>query len=90
VDKLSETVGFIGLGQMGGDMAKNLLSAGVDLIVYDQLQDVSSEYVQLGARVAKSPAMMAAQVKKIFEPLFFTACDAYSVYIIKLQRGYHG
>ena len=33
VDRSLETVGFISLGQMGGGMAKNLLLAGVDLIV---------------------------------------------------------
>jgi 3-hydroxyisobutyrate dehydrogenase len=66
VDKPSETVGFIGLGQMGSGMVKNLLSTGVDLIVYDQHKDVSTKYVRLGARIAKSPAIMASQVTKFF------------------------
>jgi 3-hydroxyisobutyrate dehydrogenase-like beta-hydroxyacid dehydrogenase len=72
VDRPSETVGFIGLGQMGGGMAKNLLLAGVGLIDYDQHQKISNEYVQLGARVSKSPAIMAAQAKKIFLCFPFT------------------
>ena len=31
----SNGVGFIGLGNMGGPMAQNLLKAGMDLHVYD-------------------------------------------------------
>ena len=72
VAKPTETIGFIGLGQMGGGMAKNLLAAGVDLVVYDQDQDLSAEYVKLGARFTNSPADVAAQVSKLFLCLPFT------------------
>ena len=72
MDRSLETVGFIGLGQMGGGMVRNLLLAGVDLIVYDQRQDVSNKYVELGARIAKSPAIMAVQVKKFSLPSVHT------------------
>ena len=45
VDRPSKTVDFIGLGLMGGGMAKILLLAGVDLIVCDLRQEFSNEYV---------------------------------------------
>jgi 3-hydroxyisobutyrate dehydrogenase-like beta-hydroxyacid dehydrogenase len=76
VDRSLETVGFIGLGQMGGGMVRNLLLAGVDLIVYDQRQDVSNKYVELGARIAISPANMAVQVKKFLCLPFTPKVDA--------------
>ena len=53
-------------------MAKNVMAAGVYLIVSDQRQDVSAEYVKLGARAAKSPADLASQVSKLFMCLPFT------------------
>ena len=34
-----EKVGFIGLGNMGGGMAKNLCEKGHDVIAYDVCQD---------------------------------------------------
>ena len=37
VDK--EKVGFIGLGNMGGGMAKNLVQKGHDVVAYDVCQD---------------------------------------------------
>lgn len=42
-------VGFIGLGIMGKPMAKNLLKAGVSLMVYDINHEVVSECTVLGA-----------------------------------------
>jgi 2-hydroxy-3-oxopropionate reductase len=45
-------VGFIGLGIMGKPMAKNLIRAGYELIVYDIAKDPVSELVALGATSA--------------------------------------
>lgn len=42
--------GFIGLGIMGRPMAKNLLSAGVELMVYDLNDEVVKELEDLGAQ----------------------------------------
>ena len=68
VNRSLETVGFIGLGQMGDGKAKNLLLAGVDLMVYDLLQDVTDKYVQLGAHIAKSSTTIATLQKNISLP----------------------
>ena len=47
------TIGFIGLGNMGSHMARNLIKAGHDLKVYD-LNDETLRYVaQAGAKAAE-------------------------------------
>ena len=43
-------IGFIGLGIMGKPMAKNLLKAGVELMVCDLNRDAVNDLVQAGAR----------------------------------------
>jgi len=41
-------IGFIGLGIMGRPMAKNLLKAGKDLIVFDVVKEASEEIAAAG------------------------------------------
>ncbi len=53
-------IGFIGLGIMGDSMARNLLSAGYELSVYDQLAEKSAALAGAGAVVCASPAEVAA------------------------------
>jgi 3-hydroxyisobutyrate dehydrogenase-like beta-hydroxyacid dehydrogenase len=48
-------VGFIGLGQMGGAMATNLLNAGHELVVWNRSPDKADALVEAGARRATSP-----------------------------------
>ena len=43
-------VGFIGLGIMGRPMAKNLLKAGVELMVCDLNKEAVADLVQAGAK----------------------------------------
>ena len=45
-------IGFIGLGIMGKPMAKNLLKAGVDLLVCDLNEEAVTEVTQAGAEAA--------------------------------------
>ncbi len=52
-------VGFIGLGIMGKPMAKNLLKAGYDLVVYDVMADAVKELGDAGAQKADSIAEVA-------------------------------
>jgi 3-hydroxyisobutyrate dehydrogenase len=52
-------VGFIGLGQMGGPMSKNVLAAGHDLIVHDVSPEAGAGLVASGARWAETPAQTA-------------------------------
>ena len=64
-----ETVGYIGLGNMGAPMTRNLLKAGYPVIVHDldpaRMQVLADE----GASIAKSPAEVACQVSVAFSSL---------------------
>lgn len=51
-----KTVAFVGLGQMGGPMAENLLKKGHPLVVYDVDPRKIARLVELGARKAAGPA----------------------------------
>lgn len=51
--------GFVGLGFMGGPMARNLLNAGVDLTVFDIKPEAMTDCVVLGAKAAESVSDMA-------------------------------
>lgn len=58
---MAAKIGFVGLGAMGGPMARNLLKAGIGLVVHDldprKVQSLSAA----GAEVAHAPETMARQ-----------------------------
>lgn len=56
----STKVGFIGLGRMGGGMARNLLKSTGELLVYDVSAAAMEPLVDAGATACASPAQMAA------------------------------
>lgn len=53
-------VGFVGVGNMGGPMARNALRAGHDLHVFDVREDALPTLREAGAHVCGSPAEAAA------------------------------
>ena len=55
-----ETVGFIGLGNMGGGMSANIQRAGYPMVVYDLREEASKPLLEGGARLANSPAEVAS------------------------------
>jgi 2-hydroxy-3-oxopropionate reductase len=57
------TVGFLGLGIMGKPMAKNLIKAGYDLVVYNRSKNSVRELEDLGATSADNPAKLAGKVE---------------------------
>ncbi len=64
---MTESVGFIGLGTMGGPMAANLAKAGVPLVVYDASPAAAAAAaVPPGVPVAGSPGDVAARVAVLF------------------------
>ena len=62
-------IGFIGLGIMGKPMAKNLLKAGYELVVFDINQDAVNEVVAAGAKSAPTSKDVAAQSEVVITML---------------------
>jgi len=58
--EMSDSVGFIGLGIMGGGMARNLLEAGFDVTVWNRTASRAESLAAAGASVAESPAAVAS------------------------------
>lgn len=54
-------IGFIGLGIMGKPMAKNLIKAGYELVVFNRSAASADELVGLGAEKETSPKAVAAK-----------------------------
>jgi len=62
-------IGFIGLGNMGGPMARRLIEAGHKLIVYDTRNDAVAPFVAMGAQLAASPQDVADRVETVMASL---------------------
>jgi 3-hydroxyisobutyrate dehydrogenase-like beta-hydroxyacid dehydrogenase len=62
-------VGFIGLGNMGSAIARNLIKAGHDLTVYNRTQSRAEPFVSLGARIAETPSEAAADAEVLITML---------------------
>ena len=56
---MAEKVGFIGLGIMGKPMAKNLMEAGYELVLYNRTLEKAEELAEDGAEVAVNPREVA-------------------------------
>jgi 2-hydroxy-3-oxopropionate reductase len=59
---MAQTVGMIGLGIMGRPMTKNLIKAGLPVVVHSRSQGPVEELVGAGAKRGSSPKDVAAQV----------------------------
>jgi len=57
----TQTIGFVGLGRMGGNMAARLLAAGHDLVVSDPSDAAAQALVDKGARRVANPREVGAQ-----------------------------
>ena len=57
---MTERIGFIGLGIMGGGMARNILKAGFGLRVWNRTAARAEALVAAGAELGASPADVAA------------------------------
>ncbi|XP_030058314.1 3-hydroxyisobutyrate dehydrogenase, mitochondrial [Microcaecilia unicolor] len=62
-------VGFIGLGNMGNPMAKNLLKHGYPVIAYDVFPNACKEFQDSGAQLMESPADVAERADRIITML---------------------
>src|SRR3989441_11032042 len=64
---MNDSVGFIGLGTMGGPMAQNLVKAGVSLVVHDANPNATKPFAGLpGVSLARSAADVAARTTTLF------------------------
>jgi 2-hydroxy-3-oxopropionate reductase len=63
--RMSDRIGFIGLGVMGKPMARNLLSRGFPLVVHSRSRGPVDELAAAGAEVAASPADVARRARTI-------------------------
>jgi 3-hydroxyisobutyrate dehydrogenase-like beta-hydroxyacid dehydrogenase len=66
---VSEPIGFVGLGQMGGPMSRRLLAAGHGLVVYDARGEAVAALVAAGAEAAISPAEVAERAELVLVSL---------------------
>ena len=64
-----QKLGFIGLGIMGKPMAKNLLKAGYELVVYDINQEAVKELVESGAKAGVSSKDVAERSEVVITML---------------------
>jgi len=62
-------IGFIGLGNMGRPMARRLIEAGHELVVYDICYEAAAPLVALGAQLASSPQDVADRVETVMASL---------------------
>ncbi|CAJ0599697.1 unnamed protein product [Cylicocyclus nassatus] len=67
--QMMTTVGFIGLGNMGAHMARNLMKNGHKLVVYDINKKVVDSFKADGAEAAACPAEVAAASSDIITML---------------------
>jgi 3-hydroxyisobutyrate dehydrogenase len=73
-------IAFIGLGNMGAPMARNLIKAGHDLNLFDLNQQVLAELAKLGGRITESPKH-AAQGAQLVITMLPAAAHVRSVYL---------
>ncbi|WP_213880548.1 3-hydroxyisobutyrate dehydrogenase [Pseudomonas sp. dw_358] len=73
-------IAFIGLGNMGAPMARNLIKAGHTLHLFDLNQQVLGELAELGGQVSDSPRD-AARVAELVITMLPAAAHVRSVYL---------
>jgi len=64
-----QSIGFVGVGRMGGPMVRRLLNAGFDLTIYDKSDAAVAPLVELGAKRAASPAQVASAAEIVLASL---------------------
>ncbi|NWF54601.1 MAG: 3-hydroxyisobutyrate dehydrogenase, partial [Syntrophaceae bacterium] len=62
-------IGFIGLGNMGNPMARNLIQSGHELVVYDIVQAARDKLTAMGAKAASSAKHLASEVELVITML---------------------
>ncbi|SEJ15515.1 3-hydroxyisobutyrate dehydrogenase [Pseudomonas linyingensis] len=74
-------IGFLGLGNMGAPMARNLLKAGHQLTVFDLSVAAVASLVEAGATAANSPAALARADVELIITMLPAAAHVKAVYL---------
>ena len=70
-------VGFVGLGTMGGNAAKNLIRAGFTVVLHDLRPEAAADHLAMGATWAASPRDMIDRVDCVVSMVFGPShCEA--------------
>src|SRR5512139_4127466 len=64
-----ESVGFVGLGTIGGVVARNIQKAAYAMVVYDIVPEAARTLIASGARLAASAAEVARECRVVFTSL---------------------
>ncbi|MEM9926614.1 MAG: NAD(P)-dependent oxidoreductase [Cyanobacteria bacterium P01_D01_bin.50] len=62
-------IGFIGVGNMGNPMARNLVESGFSLVVHDLYMKSAENLIERGAKWAESPTIVASQTDTVITML---------------------
>ncbi len=62
-------VGFIGLGKMGGGLARNLIRSGYEVTVFDINEEAIKQTLAVGGNCSESPVELASNVDVLFTSL---------------------
>jgi 3-hydroxyisobutyrate dehydrogenase len=63
------TIGFVGLGTIGGAIAENIRKAGYSMVVHDIRPEATQRLVEKGAESAATPSQAAARCRVVFTSL---------------------
>ena len=63
-------IGFIGLGTMGSNAAKNILRAGFRTVVHDLRPETAKDHLAMGAAWADSPKAVIDEVDCVVSMVF--------------------
>lgn len=61
-----QSIGFVGVGRMGARMVARLIKTGYPLTIYDTNKAAMAPLVEMGAKVADSPAAAASAAEIVF------------------------
>ena len=81
------TIGFIGMGMMGSEMAQRLIQAGYSVTVYDRTREKAEHVAQQGAKVANALPDLASNCDVILSMLLDNTALDDMMYGTKGQQG---
>lgn len=81
---MTGTIGYIGLGAMGGAMSGRLAASGFDLVVFDLDADAVAAIVDRGASAAESGAALASACEHV------SICVPDDAAVMEVVTGEHG